>query len=175
LGIWIARKPPGFGFILMGSHRDAKDACEGLNNSKIGPYMQVEMATNDMKGSKPSSYIDSSRSRGSATRYRSRSIGAIPGGMIPKGMTREGRNRGGMTPDEMTPEGRSREGMIPEGMTQGRVMEEIVPGEATLKGIKAEKSGRVHLQGSRERTVASVRPEIGRVGGGIRASQETRM
>jgi len=38
LGIWIARKPPGFGFILMGSHRDAKDACEGLNNSKIGPY-----------------------------------------------------------------------------------------------------------------------------------------
>ena len=33
--------------------------------------MQVEMATNDMKGSKPSSYIDSSRSRGSATRYNS--------------------------------------------------------------------------------------------------------
>ena len=67
--------------------RDAKDACEGLNNSKIGPYrwlfcsnisqtsmmnpalrMQVEMATNDMKGKKPSSYIDTSRSRGGASR-----------------------------------------------------------------------------------------------------------
>ena len=108
LGLWIARKPPGFGFVLMGSHRlgkrsthvlyrvqhyttvlfrDAKDACEGLNNSKIGPYrwlfcsnisqtpmknpaprMQVEMATNDMKGKKPSSYIDTSRSRGGASR-----------------------------------------------------------------------------------------------------------
>jgi len=69
LGLWIARKPPGFGFVLMGSHRDAKDACEGLNNSKIGPYrMQVEMATNDMKGRKPSSYIDTSRSRGGASR-----------------------------------------------------------------------------------------------------------
>merc|ERR1719370_2593719 len=101
--------------------------------------------------------------------------GMIPGGVIPEEKTREGGIPGGMILDEMTPEGRSRGEMIPEGMTQGRVMEEIVPGEATLKGIKAEKSGRVHLQGSRERTVASVRPEIGRVGGGIRASQEAQM
>ena len=120
LGIWIARKPPGFGFILMGSHRlECKfyfllkrlsnlQGCkrclwgiEQLENRSLQVLlilsfcwfsseeteelytvhndalpkvtlecrMQVEMATNDMKGSKPSSYIDSSRSRGSATRY----------------------------------------------------------------------------------------------------------
>ena len=31
--------------------------------------MQVEMATNDMKGRKPSSYIDTSMSRGSRYKY----------------------------------------------------------------------------------------------------------
>jgi len=36
--VWIARKPPGFGFILMEDHMDAKDACKGINDSKIGGY-----------------------------------------------------------------------------------------------------------------------------------------
>ena len=107
--------------------------------------------------------------------------GMIPEGMAPEGMTPEGMTLGGLNQ-----EGRTRGGMNPERMTlgertRGEMMQAgIVPGGVTLKGIKAEKSGRVHLQGtkysldpdngistiysegSRERTVGSVRAEIER-------------
>jgi len=85
--VWIARKPPGFGFILMEDHMDAKDACKGINDSKIGGYrMQVQMATNEMKGERPKggNWVDNrttkdrrrsrSRSRGRRDRSRDRDV-----------------------------------------------------------------------------------------------------
>merc|ERR1719420_1345748 len=83
--------------------------------------------------------------------------GMIPGGMIPGGMSPEGMSPGGMTPGGMTPGGMSPGGKTLGGMTLGGMIlggmgpQEMAqegrnPREATVKGIKAEKSGRVHLQ-----------------------------
>ena len=41
LNVWIARKPPGFGFVLMGSRRAAEDSIGGLNGERIGGYRLV--------------------------------------------------------------------------------------------------------------------------------------
>merc|ERR1719264_414364 len=95
----------------------------------------------------------------------------IPGGMIPEGMT-----PGGMILGEMIPGGTILGEMAPNGMTPDEMTREgEMIREATQKGIKAEKNGRVHLRGSRERTVASAGAEVGRVGGEIIASQEAQM
>merc|ERR1719430_2856582 len=112
--------------------------------------------------------------------------GVIPGGMIPEGMILGETILGGMIPGEMNQEERTQGGMNPgrmiqERMTQGKktrgemIQEGIALREANQKRTRAEKSGRVHLQGSRERTVASERAEIGRVVGEIRVSREAQM
>jgi len=42
---WVARRPPGFGFIEMEDPRDAADAAKELNGSKIaGARVRVEMS-----------------------------------------------------------------------------------------------------------------------------------
>merc|ERR1719400_291115 len=95
----------------------------------------------------------------------------IPGGMILGGMNQEERTQGGMNPERMT-----QERMIQGKKTRGEmIQEEIALRDANQKRTRAEKSGRVHLQGSRERTVASERAEIGRVVGEIRVSREAQM
>jgi len=33
--IWIAKKPPGFAFVLMEDPRDAEDAVSGLDGSRV--------------------------------------------------------------------------------------------------------------------------------------------
>ena len=43
INIWIARKPPGFGFVLMGSRRSAEDSIRGLNEKRIGGYRLLRM------------------------------------------------------------------------------------------------------------------------------------
>merc|ERR1719209_2904002 len=109
--------------------------------------------------------------------------GVIPGGMIPEGMILGETILGGMIPGEMIPGGmipggmnqeeRTQERMTPGKKTRGEMIQEgIALREANQKRTRAEKSGRVHLQGSRERTVASERAEIGRVVGEIRVSRE---
>jgi len=46
VAVWIALKPPGYAFLLMGSNAEAQRSCARLNNTKIGGYrMKVEMAT----------------------------------------------------------------------------------------------------------------------------------
>ena len=46
VAVWIAVKPPGYAFLLMGSNSEAQRCCARLNNTKIGGYrMKVEMAT----------------------------------------------------------------------------------------------------------------------------------
>jgi len=46
VAVWIAVKPPGYAFLLMGSNTEAQRCCARLNNTKIGGYrMKVEMAT----------------------------------------------------------------------------------------------------------------------------------
>merc|ERR1719430_1709838 len=117
--------------------------------------------------------------------------GVIPGGMIPEGMILGETILGGMIPGEMIPGGMNQEERTQGGMNPGRMIQErmtrgektrgemiqegIALREANQKRTRAEKSGRVHLQGSRERTVASERAEIGRVVGEIRVSREAQM
>ena len=35
LKVWIAQRPPGFGFVLMSSGGDAEDAVRGLHGTKM--------------------------------------------------------------------------------------------------------------------------------------------
>jgi len=45
LNVWIAQRPPGFGFVLFEDAMDAKDAARGLDGGKVaGHRVQVEMA-----------------------------------------------------------------------------------------------------------------------------------
>merc|ERR1719402_1488773 len=78
--------------------------------------------------------------------------GMSPGGMSPGGMTLGGMSPGGKTLGGMTQGGMTQGGTIPGGTIPGGMgpqemaQEGRNPREATVKGIKAEKSGRVHLQ-----------------------------
>ena len=38
LKIWIAQRPPGFGFLLYEDVEDAEDAIRGLDGSKFNGY-----------------------------------------------------------------------------------------------------------------------------------------
>jgi len=43
--VWVARKPPGFAFVEMEDPRDAKDAANGLDGTRIcGARVRVEMS-----------------------------------------------------------------------------------------------------------------------------------
>lgn len=43
--IWIARKPPGFGFVIYDDERDAKEAVKCLDGRRIcGNIVKVEFA-----------------------------------------------------------------------------------------------------------------------------------
>jgi len=43
--VWIARRPPGFGFVEMEDSRDAEDAVKGLDGTRIaGCRVRVEMS-----------------------------------------------------------------------------------------------------------------------------------
>merc|ERR1712106_402736 len=45
LKVWIAQRPPGFGFVLMSSGGEAGDAVRGLHGTKMwGRRVAVEMA-----------------------------------------------------------------------------------------------------------------------------------
>ncbi|KAE9556572.1 hypothetical protein FO519_000266 [Halicephalobus sp. NKZ332] len=46
--VWIARRPPGFGFVVFEDPRDAKYAVRKLDGTEIcGGYVSVEFAHND--------------------------------------------------------------------------------------------------------------------------------
>merc|ERR1711936_1389334 len=63
--VWIAKRPPGFAFILMEDSRDAEDAVKELDGTRIcGRRVKVQM-------SKPRS--GGGRDRGDRRRSRSRS------------------------------------------------------------------------------------------------------
>jgi len=66
--VWIARRPPGFGFVEFEDPRDAQDSVKELDGTKVcGARVKVEM-------SKPSrSKRSRSRSRQRDRRSRSRS------------------------------------------------------------------------------------------------------
>eukprot|EP00090_Calanus_glacialis_P043307 TRINITY_DN76652_c0_g1_i1.p1 TRINITY_DN76652_c0_g1~~TRINITY_DN76652_c0_g1_i1.p1 ORF type:complete len:164 (-),score=55.45 TRINITY_DN76652_c0_g1_i1:24-515(-) len=50
LKIWIAQRPPGFGFVLMSSARDAEDAVKSLHGTKMsGNRVIVEMTNKRTK------------------------------------------------------------------------------------------------------------------------------
>lgn len=38
LAVWIAQRPPGFGFVLFEDPLDAKDAVKGLDGGKVAGY-----------------------------------------------------------------------------------------------------------------------------------------
>jgi len=64
--VWVARKPPGFAFVVMEDSRDARDAARSLNGTRIcGNRCRVEM-------SDPKSRQGRGRGR-SRSRSRSRS------------------------------------------------------------------------------------------------------
>eukprot|EP00088_Acartia_fossae_P061716 TRINITY_DN7421_c1_g1_i3.p1 TRINITY_DN7421_c1_g1~~TRINITY_DN7421_c1_g1_i3.p1 ORF type:complete len:152 (+),score=34.17 TRINITY_DN7421_c1_g1_i3:31-486(+) len=45
LNVWIAQRPPGFGFILFEEQMDAKDSVRALDGNKVnGHRVKVEMA-----------------------------------------------------------------------------------------------------------------------------------
>lgn len=45
VNVWIARKPPGFGFVEMEDPRDAEDAVKELDGTRIcGSKVRVEMS-----------------------------------------------------------------------------------------------------------------------------------
>lgn len=67
--IWIARSPPGFGYVIYEDEKDAKDAVKGLDGKSIdGRRIKVELARENANNKKKN-YYESSRYR----RYRSRS------------------------------------------------------------------------------------------------------
>ena len=48
--VWIARRPPGFGFVEFYDVRDAEDAVRSLDGSKLcGCRVRVEFSTRDQK------------------------------------------------------------------------------------------------------------------------------
>mmetsp|Transcript_32416 Transcript_32416/g.63406 ORF Transcript_32416/g.63406 Transcript_32416/m.63406 type:complete len:88 (-) Transcript_32416:337-600(-) len=48
--VWIARNPPGFGFVTFRDPRDAQDACDDLDGRElVGRYVKVEMANGRAK------------------------------------------------------------------------------------------------------------------------------
>jgi len=64
---WVARRPPGFGFVEMEDERDARDAAKGLDGTRIaGNRVRVEMST----GRKREARRSRSRSRGRRSRSR---------------------------------------------------------------------------------------------------------
>jgi len=79
VNVWVARRPPGFGFVEMEDPRDALDCVKELDGIKIcGGRVKIEM-------SKPSrgrgGGRDRSRDRGGrggGDRYRSRSRSRTP-------------------------------------------------------------------------------------------------
>ncbi|EKX45851.1 hypothetical protein GUITHDRAFT_108300 [Guillardia theta CCMP2712] len=43
---WVARKPPGFGFVWFDDDRDARDACQDLDGTDLmGNRVRVEIST----------------------------------------------------------------------------------------------------------------------------------
>jgi len=73
VNVWVARRPPGFGFVEMEDPRDALDCVKELDGTKIcGGRVKVEMS----KGSR--SRRDDDRDRYDRGRYRSRSRSRTP-------------------------------------------------------------------------------------------------
>jgi len=50
LNVWIARKPPGFGFVLMESRRSAEKSITGLNGERVGGYRVSVEISNKREG-----------------------------------------------------------------------------------------------------------------------------
>jgi len=76
LNVWIAQRPPGFGFVLFDDHQDAQDSVKALDGEKVCGYrVKVEMASGRTRRDRSRSRSrDRRRSRsGSRDRRRSRS------------------------------------------------------------------------------------------------------
>jgi len=74
--VWVARKPPGFAFVVMEDSRDAQDAAKGLDGSRIcGAKCRVEMSVPGKKrggrGGSRGRSRSRSRSRSGGRRRRS--------------------------------------------------------------------------------------------------------
>lgn len=51
VNVWVARRPPGFGFVEMEDERDAEDCVKELDGTKIcGARVKVEMSKGDQNG-----------------------------------------------------------------------------------------------------------------------------
>ena len=52
--VWIARKPPGFGFVEYEDEKDAQDAVDEMNNSEfMGKRLRVEVSMRERGGGGP--------------------------------------------------------------------------------------------------------------------------
>jgi len=70
--VWVARRPPGFGFVEMEDPRDAEDCVKELDGMKIcGARVKVEMSKGDQRGRRDDRRRSRSRSRGRRSRSRS--------------------------------------------------------------------------------------------------------
>jgi len=68
---WVARKPPGFGFIEMEDERDARDAAKALDGTRIaGSRVRVEMSNGRKREGRRGGDRSRSRSRGRRSRSR---------------------------------------------------------------------------------------------------------
>lgn len=49
--VWVARNPPGFGFIIFEDQRDAEDAVKEMDGKRVcGTRIRVEFARGPMRG-----------------------------------------------------------------------------------------------------------------------------
>jgi len=74
--VWVARRPPGFGFIEMEDPRDAEDAVRSLDGTRIaGSRVRVEMSNGKSRerGGRGGGEGGGRRDRRSRTKSRSRS------------------------------------------------------------------------------------------------------
>jgi len=69
VNVWVAQRPPGFGFVEMEDPRDASDCVKELNGTKIrGMRVRVQMSRGGRDGGR-----DGGRGGGRDTYRRSRS------------------------------------------------------------------------------------------------------